>query len=95
MAVAHQLVYAIYNVLSRREEYRAVSQAGMNEVQRQRVIRHHPRRLRRLGVWVEPEKLTPLKEWYATHRIPEIDAPTKRLGRPKKAEVAANEAQSA
>jgi transposase len=85
MAIAHMLVYAIYCVLSQKEAYRAVAHPEMNEIQRQRVIRHHTRRLRRLGVWLEPEKLTPLKEWYVTHCIPEMDSPPKRRGRRKKA----------
>jgi transposase len=84
IAVAHLLVYGMYYVLSRKEKYRTVPPAAMNEIQRQKVIRHHTRRLRRLGVWLVPERLTPLKEWYVTHCIPEIDAPPKRRGRPKK-----------
>lgn len=94
IAVAHMLVYAIYNVLSRGEAYKAVPRAQMNEVQRQRVIHHHTRRLRRLGVWLDPEKLTPLKEWYITHCIPEIDAPPQRRRRRKKAEVADDEKEA-
>lgn len=96
MAVAHMLVYAIYNVLSRGEAYRAIPRGKMDEVQRERVIRHHTRRLRRLGVWLPPEKLTPLKEWYVTNCIPEIEASPKRRGRKKKADVAdhANEASA-
>ena len=91
MAVAHMLVYAIYYTLSRQEEYRDSTRPELSEIQRQRIIRHHTRRLRRLGVWLPTEKLTPLKEWYVTHCIPETDCPPKRRGRKKKTQTADDE----
>jgi transposase len=84
VAVAHLLTHAIYYVLSRGEEYRETKAKELNEIQRQRIIRHHTRRLRRLGCWLPVEKLSPLQEWYVTHRIPNIDPPQpKRRGRKK------------
>jgi transposase len=84
VAVAHLLAHAIYYVLSRGEEYRETRPKELNEIQRQRIIRHHTRRLRRLGCWLPIEKLSPLQEWYVTHRIPNIDPPQpKRRGRNK------------
>jgi transposase len=84
VAVAHLLAHAIYFVLSRGEEYRQTKPKELNEIQRQRIIRHHTRRLRRLGCWLPVEKLSPLQEWYVDHRIPNIDPPQpKRRGRKK------------
>jgi transposase len=84
VAVAHALVKAIYYVLSTREPYREVKSEVLNEVKRQRIIRHHTRRLRRLGCWLPAEQLTPLKEWYVTHCIPEAETPPKKRGRKPK-----------
>jgi transposase len=85
VAVAHLLAHAIYYVLSREEEYRQTTPKELNEIQRQRIIRHHTRRLHRLGCWLPAEKLTPLQEWYADHRIPNLDPPqSKRRGRKKR-----------
>ena len=84
VAVAHLLVHAIYAVLSRREQYRPNKPKELNEIQRQRIVRHHTRRLRRLGCWLQPEKLVPLKEWYVTRCIPNLDPPKpKSRGRKK------------
>jgi transposase len=86
VAVAHALVKAVYYVLSTRKPYREVQAETLTEVKRQRIIRHHTRRLRRLGCWLTAEKLTPLKEWYVTHCIPEIETvptPKKRGRKPK------------
>jgi hypothetical protein len=85
VAVAHALVKTIYYVLSTGEPYRAAKPEELNEVKRQRVIRHHTRRLRRLGCWLPAEQLTPLKEWYVTHCLPDLDPPPpKRRGRKSK-----------
>jgi len=54
VAVAHALVKAIYYVLATGEVYRENLPQALTEVQRQRVIRHHTRRLRRLGCWYRP-----------------------------------------
>lgn len=82
VAVAHLLTHAIYWVLLRGEPYRANTPQELSQVQRQRMIRHHTRRLRRLGCWLPREKLTPLQEWYAAHCIPNMDPPPpKRRGR--------------
>lgn len=81
VAVAHLLSHAIYNVLSRGEAYRETKPKELNEIQRQRIIRHHTRRLRRLGCWLPAEKLTPLQQWYVTHRFPNMDPQPKRRGR--------------
>ena len=84
IAVAHMMALAIYWVLSRGEEYRDNTPKELNEVQRLRLVRHHTRRLRRLGCWLPTEKLTPLQDWYATRCIPNMDPPQpKRRGRKK------------
>jgi len=54
VAVAHALVKVIYYVLATGEVYRENLPQALTEVQRQRVIRHHTRRLRRLGCWYRP-----------------------------------------
>jgi transposase len=83
-AVAHQLAHAIFWVLSRGEAYRENRPQELNPVQRQRIIRHHTRRLRRLGCWLTAENLAPLKDWYAAHCIPNTDPPPpKPRGRKK------------
>jgi transposase len=84
VAVAHLLARAIYWVLLKGEAYREPAPEQLQEIKRQRIIRHHTRRLRRLGCWLQPEQLTPLKEWYATHCIPNMDPPKpQRRGRKK------------
>jgi transposase len=82
VAVAHQLVKSLYHVLARQQPYKESAPEVLNEIQRQRLIRHHTRRLRRLGCWLPQEKLTPLKDWYASHCLPPVDPPpAKRRGR--------------
>jgi transposase len=80
VAVAHLLARTIYQVLSRGEPYREEPAAELNERQRQRAIRHHVRRLRRLGCWLEADRLSPLKDWYVAHCIPDTGptAPDRR-----------------
>ena len=92
VAVAHALVKAIYYVLATGTPYREAQPEVLNEMQRQRVIRHHTRRLRRLGCWISPQTLTPLQEWYATRCIPTTEPPQhKRRGRkPKLTEPISN-----
>jgi len=90
VAVAHALVKAIYYVLATGEVYRENLPQALTEVQRQRVIRHHTRRLRRLGCWLPAERLKPLQEWYVTGCIPSPDPPpAKRRGRKPKASATA------
>jgi transposase len=85
VAVAHSLVKAIYWVLSSGEAYREAAVEPLPEAQRQRMIRHHTRRLHRLGCWLGAEQLTPLKEWYVSHCLPSLDPPPpKRRGRKPK-----------
>src|SRR5258707_7791160 len=87
-AVAHQLARAIFYVLAKGEPYRESRPQELNEVQRRRIIRHHTRRLRRLGCWLPAEKLTPLQDWYVTHCVPNMDPPQpQRRGRKKRQEV--------
>lgn len=90
VAVAHALVKAIYFVLATRQPYEAPEREAMTETQRQRVIRHHTRRLYRVGCWLPEEKLTPLKDWYATHCIPEMETKPRKRGRKPKVQ---NESQ--
>jgi transposase len=93
VAVAHALVKTIHYVLAKQEPYREHQPEVLNEVKRQRIIRHHTRRLRRLGCWLPAEQLTPLQDWYVTRCIPSLDPqPPKRRGRklnnPKAADTA-------
>ena len=84
VAVAHALVKAIYHVLATGQPYREPAREALTQVQRQRVIRHHTRRLRRLGIWLSKDQLTPLQEWYISHCIPPLDPqPAKRGRKPK------------
>lgn len=48
IAVAHALVYAIYNVLAYQRPYHQVASAEIGEVQALRLIRHHQRRIQHL-----------------------------------------------
>ncbi len=50
VAIAHALVILIYNALSSGEPYREQGVIEIDEAKRQRLIRHHIRRLGRLGV---------------------------------------------
>lgn len=84
VAVAHALTKAIYYVLATGQPYREAQPEVLNEVQRQRIIRHHTRRLRRLGCWLTTEKLTPLQEWYASRCLPTIETEPKKRGRKSK-----------
>lgn len=85
VAVAHALVKAIHYVLANRQPYRDAPPELLTEVKRQRSIRHHTRRLRRLGCWLRVERLIPLQAWYAAHCIPPLDLePAKRRGRKPK-----------
>jgi transposase len=84
VAVAHALGKAIYYVLATRQPFRDAQPEVLNELQRQRLIRHCTRRLRRLGCWLSREKLAPLQEWYASHCLPELDVPLRRPGRKPK-----------
>ena len=53
IAVAHALVYAIWDVLHYRRPYRPADVAhGPDQVKTQRLIRHHCRRLKQLRVWL-------------------------------------------
>jgi transposase len=85
VAVAHLLAETIYHVLSRGEAYRESRAQELNEVQRKRIIRHHVRRLRRLGCWLESDRLAPLENWYVSRCVPNTaPPPAKRRGRPRK-----------
>jgi transposase len=85
VAVAHAIVYAIFQVLDTGKPYQESAPAALNEIQRQRLIRHHTRRLRRLGCWLPTERLTALQPWYRSGCVPEIvEPPTQRRGRKKK-----------
>lgn len=85
IAVAHALVKAVHYVLATGQAYRAPAPELVQEATRQRIIRHHTRRLRRLGCWLRIEKLEPLQDWYATHCIPALHPePAKRRGRKPK-----------
>jgi transposase len=91
VAVAHALVKAVYYVLATGTAYRESEPEVLNDIQRQRVIRHHTRRLCRLGCWITPESLSPLKEWYTTRCIPNMEPPQpKRRGRKPKIQPAAD-----
>jgi transposase len=86
VAVAHSLVKTIFYVLASGQPYREAEPEVLNEIQRQRLIRHHTRRLDRLGCWLSPEKLWPLQQWYTTHCLPALEPPStpRRRGRKPK-----------
>jgi transposase len=93
VVVAHALVKAIYYVLATGQPYREAVPEPPNEAQKQRMIRHHTRRLHRLGCWLSADSLAPIKEWYTSHCIPDLDPPPdKRRGRKPKAVVNAQAA---
>jgi hypothetical protein len=73
--VAHALVKAIDFVLATGEGYLQPKAEMLRDIQRQRVIRHHTRRLRRLGCWLAKEDLTLFQEWYVARCLPALDAP--------------------
>jgi hypothetical protein len=52
VAVAHALVYAIYEVLHFQRPYLPVKASGLDKVKTERLIRHHCRRLRKLRDWL-------------------------------------------
>lgn len=84
VAVGHALAKAIYHVLATGQPYREQAPEEVTEVQRQRMVRHHTRRLRRLGFWLTPDKLTPLQEWYSSRCLPTIETEQKKRGRKPK-----------
>ena len=60
IAVAHALVYAIYEVLKCQRPYRPVGEQGLDQQETVRLIRHHQRRLRKLRRWLpKAPKLSP------------------------------------
>jgi hypothetical protein len=92
--VAHALVQAIHFALATGAPYREPEQEVLKEFQRQRLIRDHTRRLRRLGCWLPVEKFTPLKDWYASHCLPSLDPPpAQRRGRKPKSSQAPHHAE--
>ncbi len=50
VAIAHALIVLIYKVLATGEPYRERGALELDEAKRQRLIRHHIRRLGRLGI---------------------------------------------
>ena len=85
VAVAHSLVKVIFYLLATGTAYCETIPEPLTETKRQSIIRHHTRRLRRLGCWLSTEKLSPLKEWYVTQCVPEVETPApKRRGRKPK-----------
>jgi transposase len=87
VAVAHLLAETIYHVLSRGEQYRESRPQELPEVQRQRIIRHHVRRLRRLGCWLEADRLAPLESWYVNRCIPNTGPTQPKRRGPKKRQL--------
>ena len=84
IAVAYSLVKAIHCVLYKREPYREEEPEPLTDTQRQRIIRHHTRRLRRLGCWLHAGTLTPLQQWYASRCVPVVEEGPNRRGRKPK-----------
>jgi hypothetical protein len=52
VAVAHALVYAIYNVLTFQRPYREVASEGLSQAKAVRLIRHHQRRIKHLKAFL-------------------------------------------
>ena len=96
VAVGHALVKAVYYVQAKKEPYRENAREPLSENQHRRVVRHHTRRLRRLGCWLSEAQMTPLQEWYSTHCIPNPEPqPPKRRGRkPKNSPLATESSKS-
>jgi transposase len=61
MAVAHDLLRLVFQVLSTGQPYRAKSATPLEPQQRERMIRHHIRRLGKLGVAVGQRGPAPLR----------------------------------
>jgi transposase len=53
IAVAHALVYAIYNVLNFQRPYQQVASAELGQAQAVRLIRHHERRIKYLSAFLK------------------------------------------
>jgi transposase len=53
VAVAHALIQAVYYVLSTRTPFVDTAEPAQNPATVRRLIRHHTRRLRKLGCWLE------------------------------------------
>ncbi len=72
VAVAHAMVYAIYNVLHYQRPYRPLPTAdGPTHQRTQRLIRHHTRRLKQLEAWLPK---APRSDWvHILSRLPETD----------------------
>ena len=58
VATAHTLLILVYRVLSTGQEYREQGATELNEVRRRRLIRHHVRRLGKLGIAVSSLRLS-------------------------------------
>lgn len=59
IAVAHTILTLMYRVLQNGQPYQERGGPKIDEVQRQRAIRHHVRRLGKLGIKVKTQELTP------------------------------------
>jgi hypothetical protein len=53
VAVAHALIQAVYYVLRTRRPFIDTAEPPRNTTTVRRLIRHHTRRLRKLGCWLE------------------------------------------
>jgi transposase len=79
MAVAHNLLRFVFQVLSTGKPYQARSATPLEPQQRERMIRHHIRRLGKLGVPVGqrgPAPLRPRRRTAAAKRVASLTAST-------------------
>jgi transposase len=58
VAVAHALIHAVYYVLSTRRPFLDTAEPPRSRTSLHRLIRHHTRRLRKLGAWLQPPNQT-------------------------------------
>lgn len=75
IATAHALLILVYRTLSTGEPYRERGATELNEARRQRLIRHHVRRLGKLGIAVSSLRLSDVGPNIASQEAPASQAP--------------------
>lgn len=73
VAVAHGLLRVIWCILKTGEPYREPDAGAMHELERQKLVRHHAKRLRALGA--EPETVAMIVEQLLSPPVPAEEAP--------------------
>ena len=78
VAVAHTLLILIYEVLRTGEPYRERQRAPLPDTQTERLIRHHVRRLGRLGLRIYSDRPAPAKHCSQDQGLPSPTKPSQR-----------------